>query len=152
MNMTDANHLKNKVLFGKAQEATIALDVLRREFDVADLDFLLAAYNRRRKTIDRIEVIEMLGGIQTEATIDAMKNIVLASSVPLVRYYALRNLIESSVSINQFRPRRTNSSFWLSLETYEKYLRGEITKDQLKNIAEAFALDRDYHWVWLAEI
>ncbi|MEI7986360.1 MAG: hypothetical protein WCI55_12100 [Armatimonadota bacterium] len=150
--MSLASHLKNKVLFGKAQEATVALEVLRREFDVVELDFLLAAYSRRRKTIDRIEVIEMLGDVQSEASINALKNIVLTSSVPLVRYYAFRNLIESGISINQFVSRRSNSSFWLSLEAYERYIRGKITKDQLKKAAGAFAIDGDFNWVWLAEI
>lgn len=141
---------KRVVLNGNAYCATSALESLNKRNKMPDIDFLEKAYMRRRRCIDRIEIVEMLGKKQTKPAREMLRQIVQNSSVTLVRYYALRNLIENGVSMKEFRPSRAYSSFWASLGSYEEYRQHKISLEELRIRAKPFAGQNDYNWYWLA--
>jgi len=138
------------VLNGNPYEATLALEHLAQRKRMPHVDFLIRAYYRRTRCIDRVEVIEMLGKEESSQAIEVLRKIVQTSSVPLVRYYALRNLIECGIALSEFKPKRTYSSFWSSLMSYEEYSYDRISLDELRRRAMPHAELNDLNWYWLA--
>ena len=148
--LLDFENTKMVVLNGKAYQATLALETLAKEETMPDLKFLALAYQRRKRCIDRIEIVEMLGKVQSAKAVGMLKDIARKSSVELVRYYALRNLIENGISLDDLKPSKTYSSFWASLASYEEYRQDKISLEELRIRALPHAKQNDYNWRWLA--
>ena len=76
MKLFNIEEARDTVFNGKSYDATLAPEFLSQIEIAPNIDFLIEAYCRRKRCVDRIEVIEMLGKKQESDAIEMLKHIV----------------------------------------------------------------------------
>ncbi len=138
-----------------AQDKTIflvhTLDYIEKSFVQADLDFLLEAY-KVSDFLTRTDIIEFIGLIGTERAQQELAIISRSRTHYLVRYIAMRYLIDLKSS--SWRPsssRAMRSDFYASLQAYEGYTNGRMSEEALRILATSKRTYPWDHWWWLSK-
>jgi len=100
----------------------------------------------------RAELLDLIRKLAKSDACDFLRSVVRSRSHYMVRYDACRNLIDLEGDGWQPSDRRLlRSDFYQSLIYYEKFLRGEISRETLSETARQRTKWPGDHWRWLTE-
>ncbi len=135
-----------------------AIDLLYKIVEPADYLFLVNLFVEKKRFADQIEVVECMSKINTFQSRLFLRSIAQIKRNSLVKYYAIRNLIEldpDSISFLNLPYSRIKSSFKKSLWIYNRYLHEYGSKDELiaivKQELKCASKSAQYDWRWLED-
>lgn len=151
------DRIKNFCFLSDRSISNIAIDLLYEIIEPEDYFFLTKLFMAKTRFSDRIEVIECMAKINTFQSRLFLRSIAMVGKNDLVKYYAIRCLIEidpDSVSFLKLDYSKLRSSFRKSLWVYNQFINGnrpakelaDIVKIELAGKERAEQLD----WFWLA--
>lgn len=137
--------------------ASRAIERLYKFVNKNDLTLVQDLFLRKRNIVHRVELIECLAKINGEQAIDQIKRCANAKTNTLVRYYAIRNLIElcpESVDLLLKEYRHLRSPFSKSLWVYGHWYWSDIDSSQAiglinEGLAVAKSKLEGTNWQWL---
>jgi hypothetical protein len=128
-------------------------EACRKGISASMLPELFAAFQARKDTIERVELVDMVGLLISDESTQFLRMVVRGRYQPLPRYYAARSLIErGDRGWISARRQSLKLEFYQSLLAYEAYVKGEISLPRLDGLARERTRWRGDHWEWLTHL
>jgi hypothetical protein len=129
-----------------------AVTYLKKGYSCSDFATLAKAYPFSKHYLVRLEIVETVGLVECEGAIAFLREVAGSRTYYLIRYYALRCLIDLGYSDWQsFTSRRKSSDFYGSLLAYEMFLSQKLSKQELRDLASSRTKAIGDHWYWLTQ-
>src|SRR5580700_1697207 len=143
---------KYRIKHGSWSEVFDALEFLRKHTSPRDIEDLASAFNRCRDTTLRILLVELIGHITSDKVKSFLTQVARSRAQYLVRYYAMRCLID--LGYESWRPpgKLPNTDYYASLSAYESYVSGKMTLANLQGLATSKTQWNGDHWFWLTQL
>lgn len=138
---------------GDFMAADEAYDFLRGGVTETDLPDLFEAYRRQRSWDRRTDIVDLVGLVGGPEACRFLVDVARGRDHYLVRFWAMRNLIE--LNHQEWRPnsrRKLRSDFYASLSLYDDYLRGRASAEAVREIARGRIGGPGGHWGWLTHL
>jgi hypothetical protein len=146
----DKAEAERLLMHGNVFEADAAIEFLQRHPSDSDLPKLVSAFQHRRELIVQLDIVDVIGLIHSESACKVLRDIVRGPNHYLVRYFAMRSLIDLKCGEWRLASRIVrNSDFYDSLSAYEQHVKGELSSDGLRNLAKSRTRRPGDHWEWL---
>jgi len=129
-----------------------ALEFLRKHTIADDFEDFASAYLCYRDFIVRILLVELVSQIASEQARAFLTQVARNRTHFLVRYYAMRILIDHGYETWRPSGKIPSSDYYASLSAYESYVSGLMTLDELHELAAERNKWNGDHWYWLTEI
>lgn len=117
-----------------------------------DIETLISAFHLPRSAALRAEIIDVMGLIGSEEIRNFLVQVAKGRGHHLVRYYAMRNLIELGCDAWHPNARQAKTDFYASLLVYERFVRGEMELEEVRGLAWTRSKAPGDHWQWLAHL
>lgn len=130
-----------------------AAEELRGKIQERHLPHLIAAYHTQPRWPIRAEILDLIGLVRSDPAKQFLLEICRSRAFYLLRYYAIRNLIE--LGVTEWRPNRKSerpSDFNDSLAAYEAYSQGSMSRHELWTLAISRSKWTGDHWYWLTDL
>ncbi|GEM_PF-3419798 len=142
-----------RLIEGDYLESSDAAEFFRKNPRPEDLEVFIAAFAARSELVLRLDIVDLIGLLDSPEVCGHLMGIAKSRAHYLVRYFAIRNLIE--LDCEGWKPesaRKLNTDFYASLLAYERYLSDEIDLDELHATARRRGWWNGDHWGWLTHI
>jgi HEAT repeat protein len=146
------NDAKTQLLRGNTFEAWEAAEYMRKHVQSSDLSFLISIFENQHTWAFKSEIVDIIGLINSEESITFLKQVARSRAYYLIRYYALRNLIDLGCDICQSAPERSlKKDFYKSLAAYSEFVHNRIDLNVLQATARSHSKKAGDHWYWLTQ-